>query len=225
MERQHAQKAALSPWVKQSGSNLRFNSMITPRAGVGEPGTPTNLAECPGSRRKTCNENNVHRVCLKLLEGKSPLVWGMELGADGKEIITNDYWQITDKKSYKFEWWSELTGNGGDSRCVGVDSTTLLINKVGCDAVTIRCDATDKAFVALTDQPRTPGLKSLAPVKECFEKQCGPLAASISLGDADVQPGGMIRLLGITTAGCAAVAAAAMMLRRRTPPTQDELLG
>merc|ERR1712046_282937 len=72
---------------------------------------------------------------------------------------------------------------GGDSRCVGVDSTSMLIERVGCDRVNIRCDATDRAFVFMTEQPRTPGLKSLAPAKECIEKQCGALFPA-ALSDA-----------------------------------------
>jgi hypothetical protein len=102
------------------------------------------------------------------LEGTNKILYGFEqIGDDFKEL---DYWSITGKNSLKFEWWSELTKNGGDSRCVGVDSTSMLIEKVGCDRVNIRCDATDRAFVFMTEQPRTPGLKSLAPAKECIEK-------------------------------------------------------
>merc|ERR1719446_1992099 len=96
-----------------------------------------------------------------------------------------DYWSITGKETYRYEWWTELTRNEGDSRCVGVDSTTLLINKVGCDKVKINCAATDRAFVFMKDQPSTPGLTSLAPAKECIEKKCGPIVPA--LGEADAQ--------------------------------------
>merc|ERR1719277_290964 len=205
------------PWVQQKGTpaDRRFNSVLPRAEGVGAPGFPTDLAVCPGSRRKTCNENGIHRVCLQLLteEKKTPITYGFEpdgtKGADGKDNWKMlDYFEITGKNSYRQEWWAELRGNNGDSRCVGLDSTTLLINKVGCDKVKIRCDATDRVFVAMTDQPRTPGLASLTSGQECVVKQCGALAPA--LGDADAQDESAIHLLGIMAAGCVALVAAVM---------------
>jgi len=200
-------------------ANRRSSSLFTARAeGVGAPGFPKDLAVCPGSNRATCNENDIHRVCVQLLQGTGPIVWGLDTSTPEGKLL--DYWTITGKESFRSEWWKQMSDRNGDSRCIGMDSTSMLIDKVGCDKVNIRCDATDLAFVELTVQPRTPGMTTLEPIKQCIKQKC----AKPALAEADVQKGStVIRLMGIMTAVCLSAFAAGAR-RRRAPLVQVESL-
>jgi len=218
---QHRVKEAIS-----SPTHRGYSALAKAEGGLGAAGEPANLEVCPGSNRQQCNENNVHRVCLKLLSTnragvKHPTIWGIDTSTP--EGTMKDYWHITGKNSFRAEWWKQMADRDGDSRCVGVDSTAQLVKSVGCDAITIRCAATDLNYVFITDTPRTEGV-DLKPLKACVKQQCNPGgvwdASETVQDDASVA-----RHVAVMFIGCAAVVAA-LAMRRRTRSIQTvELLG
>ena len=91
---------------------------------------------CPGEGDRygdfKCNHDQTHRVCAKLVDETTslPLKWGEK-----------DFWGITNQSA----WVDKIVGapNPGDSWCICMWATARLIEKVGCENVHIRCEATD----------------------------------------------------------------------------------
>ena len=94
---------------------------------------------CPGEGPRygdfRCNHDSTHRVCAQLvsLPSGEPLSWGP----------AGDFWEITGQKA--FQWNDRIVAppNPGDSWRICMSATASLIEKVGCDNVHLRCDATD----------------------------------------------------------------------------------
>ena len=115
---------------------------------------------CPGEDRmdRKCNHDDTHRVCAKLLDSSgSPLNWG----------ASGDFWKITGQKD--FQWDDEIRAAHGDSWCICMWATAELISQVGCDAVHLRCEATDVKYIL--GQYTDAGV-DLAVAKSCLEKKC-----------------------------------------------------
>lgn len=127
------------------------------------------IEACPGDTRGDykCNHDETHRVCAKLMDehtGK-PLSWG-----------PGDFWEITGQKP--FEWSADILSepNPGDSWCVCMWATKALIEKVGCENVSLRCEATDVAFVLDSYED---GGEELSAAHACLKEKCSaPVAAA-----------------------------------------------
>lgn len=123
---------------------------------------------CPGEGPRygdyKCNHDSTHRVCAQLVESKTdstPLSWGP----------AGDFWQITGQKA--FQWNDRIVNppNSGDSWCICMWATASLIEKVGCDNVHLRCDATDIEYVLSSYHD---GGQSLHAAHECLKQKCRP---------------------------------------------------
>merc|ERR1719378_431109 len=127
-----------------------------------------NVAVCPGESARygdhKCNHDGTHRVCAQLLDSSgAPMSWGS----------SGDFWQITNQKPY--QWDADIRANGGDSWCICMWATAALIERVGCDNVHLRCDATDIQFVLkhYDDVGVTGRVHDLKLAHQCLEKKCG----------------------------------------------------
>jgi len=124
----------------------------------------TDVAVCPGEGPRygdyKCNHDSTHRVCAQLVEPNGePLSWGPQ----------GDFWSITGQKA--FQWNDRIVGspNPGDSWCICMWATAALIERVGCDNVHLRCEATDVAFVL---QSYHDGGRDLTVAQSCLRKKC-----------------------------------------------------
>ena len=70
-----------------------------------------------------------------------------------------------------FQWDRQIVSepNPGDSWCICMWATASLINRVGCDNVHIRCDATDVDFVLGSYHD---GGHRLDSAHECLKRRC-----------------------------------------------------
>jgi hypothetical protein len=126
---------------------------------------------CPGETRDDykCNHDETHRVCAKLLDPRGkPLLWG-----DG------DFWKITGQKSFQWDKDIKNPPNRGDSWCICMWATKDLILSAGCDAVHIRCEATDWQYVL---QQYFDGGQDLKPAHECLQQKCGLAVTGTATG-------------------------------------------
>ena len=108
------------------------------------------------------NHDSTHRVCAKLVESASdstPLSWGP----------AGDFWQITGQKA--FQWNDKIVSapNPGDSWCICMWATASLIEKVGCENVHLRCEATDVKYVLSSYHD---GGHSLDAAHACIRQKC-----------------------------------------------------
>lgn len=167
---------------------------------------------------------------MQLLDDEGqPLHWG----TDG------NFWDImktTNNKGPAGSWIGVdmMRKNGGDSWCTDLWSTTRLIEKVGCENVRVRCDATDVGWVA-EDNTWEKYYRdvNLPPAKECLKRKCvisesesdtPTMTLESSIQNKDGM--GAIHFTGIAAAVCAVSAVLATALRRRTPRmTAQPLLG
>jgi len=130
-------------------------------------GSPVdNIARCPGEGPRygdrKCNHDATHRVCAKLLEShgdRRPMKWGSQ-----------DFWEITGQKA--FQWDGEIRKTpGGDSWCICMWAFARMIEKVGCENVHIRCDATDVRYLLSKYQD---GSHDLTQAHQCVRQKCLP---------------------------------------------------
>jgi hypothetical protein len=121
------------------------------------------IAACPGEGPRygdfKCNHDSTHRVCAKLVQASGqPLSWG-----------AGDFWEITGQKA--FQWSDQIVAqpNPGDSWCICMWATAQLIERVGCDNVHLRCEATDVPWVL---QSYHDGGRDLSAAQNCLRKKC-----------------------------------------------------
>ena len=126
----------------------------------------TDVEVCPGEGPRygdyRCNHDSTHRVCAKLVESatdSTPLSWGP----------AGDFWQITGQKA--FQWNDRIVAepNSGDSWCICMWATASLIERVGCDNVHLRCEATDVDYVLSSYHD---GGHRLDAAHECIRRKC-----------------------------------------------------
>eukprot|EP00747_Dinoflagellata_sp_TGD_P097131 gnl/TRDRNA2_/TRDRNA2_167032_c0_seq1.p1 gnl/TRDRNA2_/TRDRNA2_167032_c0~~gnl/TRDRNA2_/TRDRNA2_167032_c0_seq1.p1 ORF type:complete len:285 (+),score=23.95 gnl/TRDRNA2_/TRDRNA2_167032_c0_seq1:26-880(+) len=216
--------ALLPPYHPFARSALRERSVpqALPFWGAlgGVPGgtPPTPLDVCPGAGRPPlgepfCNIGDTLRVCTQLLDGeRNPLTWG----DDG------NFWDITNQRRFLTSEVQKMRLGEGDSRCVSMWKVAVLVEKVGCENVNIRCGATDIDYVMEKPVP--------AAFKNCLTQKCesdqrqpdvtlaNPPATSLNAlgGDATFWTAGdALGLVTVTSAGGAAWALAAMLVVRK----------
>lgn len=126
----------------------------------------SDVAVCPGEGPRygdfKCNHDGTHRVCAQLVEASGkPLSWG----SDG------DFWEITGQKA--FQWNDRIVSgpNPGDSWCICMWATASLIERVGCENVHLRCEATDVDFVLAS---YSDGGQRLHAAHSCLREKCRP---------------------------------------------------
>mmetsp|Transcript_28263 Transcript_28263/g.66076 ORF Transcript_28263/g.66076 Transcript_28263/m.66076 type:complete len:161 (-) Transcript_28263:271-753(-) len=124
----------------------------------------SDIAVCPGEGDRygdfKCNHDSTHRVCAQLVDqGGKPLAWGEK----------GDFWEITGQKA--FQWPERIieAPNPGDSWCICMWATASLIERVGCDNVHLRCDATDVEYVFASYRD---GGQDLSAAQMCLRKKC-----------------------------------------------------
>jgi hypothetical protein len=111
-----------------------------------------NLSVCPGETRgpKTCDRDDTHRVCLSVrdtpfFEATGQTDW---CGEEGRcPSLAEPAW------------------------CVCKWALARYVQEVGCDAVKLKCDATDVRH--LLEGPDTDAGTPLAGAKACVRQQCG----------------------------------------------------
>eukprot|EP00747_Dinoflagellata_sp_TGD_P078250 gnl/TRDRNA2_/TRDRNA2_159976_c0_seq1.p1 gnl/TRDRNA2_/TRDRNA2_159976_c0~~gnl/TRDRNA2_/TRDRNA2_159976_c0_seq1.p1 ORF type:complete len:216 (-),score=34.13 gnl/TRDRNA2_/TRDRNA2_159976_c0_seq1:83-730(-) len=110
--------------------------LLTAAAGVARARwpPPASLKECPGESRFPQNKcvDGTFVVCAHLLDRKGqPELWG-----------EGDFWNTTNHTS-----WADKIADGGDSACICQWLLKDLIKGFACDAVHLRCEATDVTAV------------------------------------------------------------------------------
>lgn len=157
----------LSPTVIAAA--MGFRALFAPLAVMAATSSAAAEVEvCPGEGPRygdfKCNHDGTHRVCAKLIESSAdatPLSWGP----------AGDFWQITGQKAFQWNDRIAAAPNPGDSWCICMWATASLIEKVGCDNVHLRCDATDVNFVLSSYHD---GGHQLDAAHACIRKKCLP---------------------------------------------------
>jgi hypothetical protein len=184
---------------QQEEQQLSQNQQLQSRVQEQPEAPPvSSLDNCPGAGN-SCNYDGEHRVCAQLLdpEGK-PLNWGSG----------GNFWQATDLGT--FMWDNAIRENGGDSWCIDLWQTAKLIQKVGCENVHVRCEATDVNYV-LENYWGKDDEESLA-AWECLAEGCQLTSALIdSSRDAGVW-NSVLRSTAVGAAGGALIALAGVVL-------------
>lgn len=119
---------------------------------------------CPGDTRGDfkCNHDETHRVCAKLVDTSggtcTPQLWG-----------DKDFWELTNQTSV--EWKDDVCNepNPGEYWCICMWATAKLINQVGCDNITIKCDATSIKHIM---QSTSDGNDNLDEEHACLRQKC-----------------------------------------------------
>eukprot|EP00746_Dinoflagellata_sp_MGD_P144531 gnl/MRDRNA2_/MRDRNA2_77247_c0_seq1.p1 gnl/MRDRNA2_/MRDRNA2_77247_c0~~gnl/MRDRNA2_/MRDRNA2_77247_c0_seq1.p1 ORF type:complete len:365 (+),score=74.13 gnl/MRDRNA2_/MRDRNA2_77247_c0_seq1:74-1168(+) len=114
-----------------------------------------------------CIMEGAYRLCVQLLdEDRKPLTFG----SDG------DFWEVN-RIQAGLRWDKQISDCGGHFSCVTPWATGELIDRVGCDSVNIRCEASDVKL----DKPPTHStllkgwnqkLDSIDAVRECLRVRC-----------------------------------------------------
>lgn len=165
-------------------------------------GVRARLDKCPGEDRSsdgTCTIDGGF-VCLQLLD---------EHGHPRDFAPAKDWWNITGQSAHK--WDARIRSNGGDSWCVCATCASEIVDKVGCHAMPIRCNATNKQDIFGINLPEYGSLE------RCLRLKCG----FSSLWDAnlddlqrDLQGGSWVQSTVVLGCAFAAATALALLLRR-----------
>merc|ERR1719343_212064 len=114
------------------------------------------MVPCPGESRGThqCSfsdaEGYEYRVCQRVVDYS-----GQPLAISNGQ----SWWSLSDQGSREADMTAKILASGGDSWCTCSTCTSELIAKVGCEAVQIRCDATDTGYIFASKDPKYSALQ------------------------------------------------------------------
>jgi len=164
--------------------------------------TEAKLDKCPGEDRSddgTCTIDGGF-VCLQLLD---------DHGHPRDFAPAKDWWDITGQAR---KWDARIRRNGGDSWCVCASCASEIVDKVGCDAMPIRCGATNENDIFGI------GLPEYGSLETCLRQKC---RFSSSLWDAslddlqlDLQGSSWVQSTIVLGAALAVAGALILLLRR-----------
>eukprot|EP00746_Dinoflagellata_sp_MGD_P020113 gnl/MRDRNA2_/MRDRNA2_146814_c0_seq1.p1 gnl/MRDRNA2_/MRDRNA2_146814_c0~~gnl/MRDRNA2_/MRDRNA2_146814_c0_seq1.p1 ORF type:complete len:193 (+),score=17.40 gnl/MRDRNA2_/MRDRNA2_146814_c0_seq1:423-1001(+) len=99
-------------------------------------------------------------VCIQLLDDQLQRLNWEPFG---------DFWDITNQRERVYYYLNGMRNNKGNSWCISMAETAVLVGTVGCENVRIQCDATDvgAAMTRYAD-----GNVILEPAQECLSVQC-----------------------------------------------------
>ena len=106
-------------------------------------------------------------------EKKKPIKW------DGK-----DYWEVTEQTSWQKKIVNEP--NPGDHWCICKNAFIRFVKGVGCENITLKCDATDVQYVvdAYTD---TGHIVENDEALLCIINQCPTYVSAKTIGGEDLE--------------------------------------
>eukprot|EP00354_Favella_ehrenbergii_P005820 CAMPEP_0170468822 /NCGR_PEP_ID=MMETSP0123-20130129/11859_1 /TAXON_ID=182087 /ORGANISM="Favella ehrenbergii, Strain Fehren 1" /LENGTH=161 /DNA_ID=CAMNT_0010735489 /DNA_START=6 /DNA_END=491 /DNA_ORIENTATION=+ len=158
-------KAPMASILALAASAIDIPSLFTQNDSfLAQTSKQNDVAVCPGEGDRygdyKCNHDQTHRVCAQLIDTQTsqPLSWG-----------SRDFWEITGQK--QVQWDDKIRGepNPGDSWCICMWATAKLIEKVGCENVHLRCDATDVSYVLSKYDDNGRNLKA---AHDCLQQKC-----------------------------------------------------
>jgi len=128
------------------------------------------VEKCPGDTRLhgdprrdyRCNHDETHRVCAKLVDRSDDTctrhMWG-----------DKNFWQLTNQT--EVEWKDKVCNppNPGEYWCICMWATATLIDKVGCENISINCGATSIKHIM---SKKVDGNQKLDKEKECLRQKC-----------------------------------------------------
>merc|ERR1719491_246651 len=122
-----------------------------------EHGEKRELKPCMGDTRlhkgKPLCQHHGYRYCMRLMDGDKPYIFGGREGENSTEREEDvngdglDWWEWSTQPQHKEEWMASILKTGGHHWCTCALCTAEAVDRFGCDALDIDCDATDMAFI------------------------------------------------------------------------------
>eukprot|EP00747_Dinoflagellata_sp_TGD_P199228 gnl/TRDRNA2_/TRDRNA2_72424_c0_seq1.p1 gnl/TRDRNA2_/TRDRNA2_72424_c0~~gnl/TRDRNA2_/TRDRNA2_72424_c0_seq1.p1 ORF type:complete len:296 (+),score=38.43 gnl/TRDRNA2_/TRDRNA2_72424_c0_seq1:21-908(+) len=161
------------------------------------------LDTCPGDPRKKCpahpdlgkGDYLYPEICLQLIDLEANTVLEWEVKDKFNRTWIDDFWSLS--RRFGVSSFGNFSSNilaieGGDCWCVTLRWSSLLMQKVGCENVKIRCSATDVGWEAGGRGEQWRKYVQLYPIAmKCFRQQCvhdGGIEVEYEEEDLDGEP-------------------------------------